>query len=331
MTTARAVLLVGATGAFGERLAEGLVRSGIHVIGIARETVRLEALATRLGSLFTAEAMDRGRIDADYIGDLRRREPGLFAMADASGPFQTSDYRLPQAAIRSGLHYVDLADARAFVQDITKLQTEALAANVTVLAGTSSTPALSHAVLDTLVVDTSKVIAIDVSISPGNRAPRGLSVVQAILSTVGQPIRVFRGGQWVNQPGWGLGKTIQIGDVGPRRVALCETPDLDLLVERYRPTADAIFRAGLELRLLHTSVKALSLLVRTSIVRSLLSLARPLRSIADLFGPFGTDRGGMRIDALVANTDANLSAEYGRSLPTLATAPMCRHFPLWPH
>ena len=36
----RTVLVVGATGAFGERLAEGLIRSGIAVIGAARNTAR---------------------------------------------------------------------------------------------------------------------------------------------------------------------------------------------------------------------------------------------------------------------------------------------------
>ena len=39
------VLLIGATGAFGERLAEGLVRSGISVIGVARGKARLDEIA----------------------------------------------------------------------------------------------------------------------------------------------------------------------------------------------------------------------------------------------------------------------------------------------
>ncbi len=110
-------------------------------------------------------------------------------MADASGPFQTSDYALPRAAIGAGLHYVDLADARAFVGGSRVLDAEARAANVAVLAGASSTPALSHAVLDTLVAGSRKVIGIEVSIAPGNRAPRGPNTVHAVLSTVGQPIR----------------------------------------------------------------------------------------------------------------------------------------------
>jgi saccharopine dehydrogenase-like NADP-dependent oxidoreductase len=297
----RAVLLVGATGAFGERLAEGLIRSGIAVIGVARNTARLDVLARRLGPLFAVEPLDRSGIDTARLHALLGRWPGLFAVADASGPFQTSDHRLPRAAIGAGLHYIDLADARAFVGGIGALDAEARAADVAVLAGASSTPALSHAVLDTLVAGSRKVIAIEVAIAPGNRAPRGPSTVRAVLSTVGRPIRVFRGCRWTEDVGWGLNKTIELPGVGKRRVALCETPDLDLLVERYHPAADAIFRAGLELRVLHEGVGALGLLVRLGILKSLAALARPLRVVAELFKPFGTDRGGMRVDVLLEN------------------------------
>jgi saccharopine dehydrogenase-like NADP-dependent oxidoreductase len=302
----RTVLVVGATGAFGERLAEGLIRSGIAVIGAARNTARLDALARRLGPRFAVEPLDRSTIDAARLQELRARWPGLFAVADASGPFQTSDYRLPRAAIGAGLHYVDLADARGFVGGSRVLDADARAANVAVLAGASSTPALSHAVLDTLVAGSRKVIAIEVSIAPGNRAPRGPSTVHAVLSTVGHPIPVFRGCRWVEEVGWGLNKTIELPGVGKRRVALCETPDLDLLVERYNPTADAIFRAGLELPVLHEGVAALGLLVRLGILKSLAALARPLRLLAELFRPFGTDRGGMRVDVLLENDAGRL-------------------------
>jgi saccharopine dehydrogenase-like NADP-dependent oxidoreductase len=302
----RTVLLVGATGAFGERLAEGLIRSGIAVIGAARNTARLDVVARRLGPLFAVEPLERSSIDTACLLALRARCPGLFAVADASGPFQTSDNRLPRAAIGAGLNYVDLADARAFVGGIRGLDVEARAANVAVLAGASSTPALSHAVLDTLVTGSRQVIAIEVAIAPGNRAPRGLSVVQAVLSTVGRPIRLFRGCRWTEEAGWGLNKTIELPGLGNRRVALCETPDLDLLVERYNPAADAVFRAGLELRVLHEGVGALGLLVRIGMLKSLSALARPLRALAEMFKPFGTDRGGMRVDVLLENEAGQL-------------------------
>ena len=178
----RTVLVVGATGAFGERLAEGLIRSGIAVIGAARNAARLDAVASRLGRASPLNRSTDPGSTRPACRKLRARWPGLFAVADASGPFQTSDYALPRAAIGAGLHYVDLADARGFVGGIRVLDEDARAANVAVLAGASSTPALSHAVLDRLVAGSRKVIAIEVSIAPGNRAPRGLSTVHAVLS-----------------------------------------------------------------------------------------------------------------------------------------------------
>jgi NAD(P)-dependent dehydrogenase (short-subunit alcohol dehydrogenase family) len=328
------VLLVGATGAFGERLAEGLIRAGIGVIAAARNRTRLEALAQRLGAELSIAVLDRNSIDADRLTALRPRWPGLYAVADASGPFQDSNDRLPRAAIGAGLHYVDLADGRAFVSDIARLHQQAVAAHVAVLAGASSTPALSHAVLDMMIADASRVIAIDVSIAPGNRAPRGLSVVQSILSTVGQPIRVFHGGRWTEARGWTLNKTIGLPGIGARSVALCETPDLDLLVARYRPAADAVFRAGLELPLLHRGLAALGLLVRLHVVGTLTPFARPLRSIADLFEGFGSDRGGMQVDALIEDQNGlptrrlwTMSADAGvgpfvPTLPALAALKM---------
>jgi hypothetical protein len=269
------------------------------VIAVARNAAPLQRLAQRLGPQLLIEVRDRGSVDATCLQMMHATHTGLFSVADASGPFQSSDDRLPRAAIAAGLHYVDLADGRAFVGDIGKLHDAALAASVAVMAGASSTPALSHAVLDTLVADAHRVVAIDVSIAPGNRAPRGLSVVQSILSTVGQPVDLFRGGRWTQAAGWTLGKTITLPDVGSRRVVLCETPDLDLLVTRYRPATDAMFRAGLELRLLQDGVALLGLLVRGGLVRTLLPLARPLRALADLFKPFGSDHGGMQVDVLV--------------------------------
>lgn len=314
-------MLVGATGAFGERLAEGLVRNGIAVIAVARSGPPLQRVLQRLGPQVSIEQRSRDRIDLNYLQTLRSHHPDLFAVADASGPFQGSDLTLPRAAIAAGLHYVDLADARDFVGNISALDGIARAADVAVMAGASSTPALSHAVLDTLVADARAIIAVDVSIAPGNRAPRGLSVVRSILSTVGQPIRVFRGGRWTSVAGWTLDKTITLPGVGTRHVVLCETPDLDLLVSRYRPVADALFRAGLELPLLQNGTAALGLLVRWGLIKTLTPLAAPLRALADLFKLFGSDRGGMQIEVLVARHDGALQRRVWSLAATAGVGP----------
>jgi saccharopine dehydrogenase-like NADP-dependent oxidoreductase len=135
--------------------------------------------------------IDRRAATADEI-----KSTGAFLLVDAAGPFQTGDYRLARAAIAAGMHYLDLADAREFVAGFGQLDEQAKAAGVTALTGASSTPALSNAVLDKLSAIWRVIDSIEIGISPGNRALRGTSVVQAILSYAGSPVKVFLQGCW---------------------------------------------------------------------------------------------------------------------------------------
>ena len=331
------VLVVGATGAFGERLAIGLARSRFPLVLVARGGGRLDALAgvlRSMGAEVATLALDRAALDGARLQALKAASPDLFAVVDAAGPFQGAAPTVPRAAIAARLHCIDLADARDYVGATSNLDDEARRAGVAVLSGASSTPALSHAVLDVLTRDAVEIHAIDVAICPGNRAPRGPSVVRAILSYVGRPVQVFREGAWEMRPAWGRPERLTLKGLGARWVSLCDTADLDLLVERYRPRTDATFRAGLELPLMHWSLSALGLLVRAGLVRSLRGAAAPLRTLAETLRPFGTDRGGMQVEAVMRERDGLLrrrvwtlvanggDGPYVPTLPALAAAKM---------
>jgi hypothetical protein len=198
--------------------------------------------------------------------------------------------------IEAGAHYVDLADARDFVAAFGALDELAKARGVLAATGASSTPALSHAVIDDLTRGWTRIDDVEIAITPGNRAPLGLAVIKSILSYVGRPVRVWRHGRWSAAPGWGLTVRRQLGDVGGRLLSLCETPDLDLVPTRFPAVRNAIFRAGLELSFLHLAIWALSLPVRAGWLRSLAPLAEPLRDAAAFFRPLGSDCGGMLVD-----------------------------------
>ena len=287
--------MVGGTGAFGSRLVRGLVsHSDFAVMIAARDLARAQALAAELGA---GERVGAVSLDAASVDQAALRATGAWAVVDAAGPFQGGDLRLARAAIAAGLHYVDLADARDAVAAISQLDDAARAAGLVVLGGASSTPALSHAVLDEITHGWRAIDRIEVAIAPGNRAPRGLSVVQSILSYAGRPVRLFLDGVWQERPGWGLTGRRELPGLGRRWLSLCETPDLDLLPERFRVRRTAIFRAGLELPVLHLGLLVASLPLRLLPRLSLAPLARPIRVLADLFAPFGTDRGGMLVQA----------------------------------
>jgi hypothetical protein len=291
------VLVIGG-GAFGSRLVRGLVAtSDFDVVIGGRHLDKAEALAAELrtshpGQAVEAIAIDRGAVTAEGLRAL-----DLFAVVDAAGPFQSADMALAEAAIDAEVHYVDLADARDFVAAFPKLDATAKAAGVTAVAGASSTPALSHAALDRITGGWQAIDTVEVAISPGNRAPRGLSVVVAILSYAGRPVRVFLNGEWCTRPGWGMLTRRAFVGLGRRWLSLCETPDLDLVPKRFQVRRSAIFRAGLELSVLHLGLWAASLVVRAELIRSLRPFAGAFRALADLFTGFGTDRGGMLVEA----------------------------------
>ena len=146
-------------------------------------------------------------------------------------------------------------------------------------------------------------------------------------------MRVFAGGRWTTQPGWSGPRRIHIPGLGRRWVSLCETPDLDLIPERFGVRRDASFLAGLELPVMHLGLWLLSWPVRTGLFRSLTPLAEPLRRLAGLLAPLGSDRGGMVVlaegegpggEPRRARWSLTAEAGAGPSVPVAAAAAVLR-------
>jgi hypothetical protein len=282
------VLIVGGAGAFGRRLAEGLVATtDAHVVIAGRSLQRAEEAAAALGA--AAAALDRDKADPVAIAALN---PDI--VVDAAGPFQGANLRFAQACIEAGTHYFDLADARDFVAAFPKLDQQAKARRVAAITGASSTPAITHAVLDELCDGWRRVDCVYAAIAPGNRAPRGASVVKAILTWAGAPVRVFKQGAWRSQSGWSHCRSMDIEGLGRRRLALAETPDLDLVPQRFAVRDTALFMAGLELPLLHRGVETVGAL--RGVWRHPERAAELFRRVSELLLPFGSDKGAMVVE-----------------------------------
>lgn len=291
------VLVVGAGGVFGSRLCEGLLDDGFDIVVAGRDRARAEAVANWFGCDLPKGRVGFAVLDTATLSAADLKATGAAIVADMAGPFQGAQPRTARAAIEAGLHYVDLADGRDFVAAFQALDSEARAAGVVALTGCSSTPALSNAVLDRLTEGWREVVSVEAAISPGARAPRGLSVMQAILSWIGRPVRVFDGSGWTMRPGWSGLYGRDFGAAGRRRVSLCETPDLDLFPARFRPRERALFLAGLEPWPVHLGAWALGRLVQ-AFGCDPVPLARPLIAMSGWFPALGSDRGAMRVAAL---------------------------------
>lgn len=283
------ILIVGASGVFGSRLAKLASRErGIRLTLGGRRREPLQALAAELGNC-EVQIIDRDQVD-------RRQIEEFDFVIDCAGPFQESRTRLIEQCIAAGVDYADLADGREFVCSIDRFDVAAKRAGTAVISGVSSIPALSHAVLDALTAHWRRVDEIRIGIFPGNRAPRGRSVVEAILSYVGKPVRVFADRRWRTVPGWSLTDRVDCGPAGKRWASVCDTPEQELLVRRYRPTGSAEFVAGLELPVLHLGLWLLSFPVRWGWIKSLRPWSGALLRIARALRSLGSDRGAMIVE-----------------------------------
>lgn len=287
------VVLVGAMGVFGSRMARRLAGDARFELVLAgRHRAPLVSLQHSLGDT-TVRVAELDVLGSDLASRLAALHPAL--VVHAAGPFQAQDYRVAEACLDLGSHYVDLADGRAFVDGIRRLDSRARAAGRVVLSGASSVPALSSAVVDAFAPRFGRLDSIESAICPGNRTPRGDATVASILGYCGRPIRVWRDGRWQSVSGWMAGKRQRFSH-GHRRVGACEVPDLELFPARYPGVHTVLFRAGLELPLLHYGTWCAAALVRLGLVRDLSRHAPRLRRLSERFARLGTAVGGMVVE-----------------------------------
>lgn len=304
MTRRTRVLILGARGQFGSRIASALVddpRLQLVCAGRNADATRafVAALDAQAGeAVHEAVVLDTGAEDFD--DRLSSTEPQI--VVHCAGPFQHQDYRVAEAALACDAHYIDIADSRRFVQGITRLDAVARERGRRVLSGASSVPALSAAVLEFLSQRFQRMERVETAISPGNRSDRGEATTRAILSYVGRPYPVLVDGIRRDVRGWQSLRTIPDGDAGRRWVARCEVPDLDVLPQRFPGLQHYDFRAGLELRRMHFGLWTLSWLVRAGLIRDLTRWTDVLLALSRRWQHLGSDRGLMQVE--VSGVDA---------------------------
>jgi saccharopine dehydrogenase-like NADP-dependent oxidoreductase len=287
MTIPRIVIL-GGYGTFGSLIAENLAKSGAQVVIAGRDAAKGQAFAASLGAGF-------GQCDVRSTVSLSETVSGAQLVINASGPFQATDYSIPQTCIERGCHYVDLGDGRNYVTGVAQLHESAKAHDVFVCLGASTTPAITSAAVAELRPSFQHIHSIKVALSAGNKNQAGVSTIASILAYVGSPVRVWQDGQWRERRGWGMGEFIKFPQpVGRRRVQLCDVPDLDLFPELFKAD-NVVFKAGVELTLFNYALGILAGVRSLHPSLNLPALARPLVFLSKLLKPLGTLHGSFAV------------------------------------
>jgi saccharopine dehydrogenase-like NADP-dependent oxidoreductase len=284
------VLILGGYGVFGGRLARLLLQDGVEVIVAGRDARKAAAFTARYGG--SPLGIDI-RKDLSPIADAA---PAL--VVDAAGPFQAyggDPYRLAWLCIAHKIGYLDFSDDAAFAAGIATLDEAARAAGCFALSGVSSVPAISAAAVRKLSEGLSDIALIETALVPGNRAPRGRSVIRSILAQAGEPLAMWRGGAWRRYRGWADARRVTFGPGLKRWASLIGAPDLTLFPQAFGARS-VVFRAGLELGAMHWGLALLARLRAARLLPPLTLLTAPILWASLLLKPFGTDRGGMTVD-----------------------------------
>lgn len=292
------ILILGGYGTFGGRLARLLAEEPRLTLLIAgRSAAKAAAFCEGLprGAETVPLAFDR---DGDLEGQIGAIAPDL--VVDATGPFQAygdDAYRVVASAIRHGACYMDLADGSAFVRDIVQFDGSARARGVFVLAGVSSFPVLTAAVVRELSRDLAHVDAIEGGIAPSPYAGVGLNVIRAIAGYAGRPVRLVRDGRAC--VGYALTDTRRATIAPPGRLplrnirfSLVDVPDLQVLPGLWPDLRSVWMGAGPVPGMLHRALSGLAWLVRLRLLPSLAALAPMFHGAINRLR-WGEHRGGM--------------------------------------
>jgi saccharopine dehydrogenase-like NADP-dependent oxidoreductase len=326
-------VILGGYGVFGSRLAELLLRDGHSVWLAGRNPEKAQAEAARIGAQPLAL-------------DFRAAPETIFTVTpdvviDASGPFQAygdDAYRIPSLCIQNGVDYLDLSDDADFTAGIGALDAEARRNDRRILSGASSVPGLSSAVAAHLTQGFDEILLIDTAILPGNRAPRGASVIASIVGQLGKASPAWRGGAWRDVQCWSDPRRFRLAPDLVRNGYFIAVPDVRLFPEFFGARS-VMFRAGMELPVLNAGMGALAALRRLWRFEVTPARAGFLQRLANCLLPFGTDRGGMRVTVvgrkgdLVQQREWRLVAEAGDGpyVPAVAARTLLRRLKSIPH
>jgi saccharopine dehydrogenase-like NADP-dependent oxidoreductase len=284
------ILIIGGYGNFGQFIAGKLAREeAIQLIIAGRDEKKAKACAASLSAIHPVEAY-RLDVNDKLSTSLAMINPD--AVIYTSGPYQGQSYHVAATCIAQGCHYIDLADARDFVANITTLDAAAKEKGVLICSGASSVPCLTAAVIDHYTPHFAKLETLEYAIATAQLTNRGLATTSAALSYAGKPFQTLIDGRMQNVYGWLDLKFRKFWELGFRPMGSCDIPDLAIFPKRYPQLHTMRFRGGLELKLLHVILWLLSWMVRLRLLPSLQPAAKLMLHISFLFDCIGKDNSG---------------------------------------
>jgi Saccharopine dehydrogenase NADP binding domain len=236
-------VVFGGYGVFGSLVARGLHEGGLRVAIAGRDERRAKAAASALGG---TGGLVRGlRADVTNLDSCKAALEGAKVAVNCSGPFRAENTQLLEACLERGVHYVDIADDRAWARRVCDFDGRFREKGLTLAWGCSSFPGISGALASALVEGaTVPPLRVRCSLFIGNRNPKGYAAIRSAVGMIGAPIETPQG----TITGWSNFERIELpAPFGARSLLNAQAPDYDVL-ERLLGTQHVTVKAGFELR-----------------------------------------------------------------------------------
>ncbi len=134
------IVIFGGYGTFGAHAARALAAAGLPLRIAGRDAARAASFAAGLGPEHEGIAAD-----ANDPASCARALAGARVAVSCAGPFSKMRPALPEACLETGVHYVDIADDRAWTARLRARDGEFRKRGLTAAVGCSSLPGISGA------------------------------------------------------------------------------------------------------------------------------------------------------------------------------------------
>jgi len=301
------ILVIGGRGYFGRLLIDDLLRNTKCTLVVAsRQTVRSNHFETVVADLRDPDSLERA------LG-------GVKIAICAAGPYQTLPATFAELCLKRGIHYIDLADDRAFVKKVRSLAADRENVASAVCTGWSTVSALTGLLAGIASGGMTAIDYIHIQMAPGNRGARHTATIASLMHSVGQPFIICRDGKAQRVIGWSEPRSFVFpSPVGKRQGYLVDVPDHEIL-PRLFGARTVEFRASSELPILN---RCMSVLQRTR--RNWVSSSRLLQRAAGLLSWVGHDWGaiGVEVSGAVVRRACIVADSHGERIAVMPASVM---------
>lgn len=196
------LILYGATGYTGRRVAAALAGADVDVVLAGRDAAAVRRVAEPLGMAWSAVDLR----DTDGLDELLR---GANAVLHAAGPFAQTAQPMLAACLRTRVHYLDLGGEWPVFADLMARDANACAAGVMVMPGVGLTIAATDCLLALAKQRHPDAVKLRLGISKAQVVSRGSVATAATLLSAGAVVR--RGGALVSVPAGSLAHAFDFG------------------------------------------------------------------------------------------------------------------------